>query len=583
MRREAGPQGLVEFLTVGKTARRMKNKLISACLLLDNSSRQKEIAMSIQRITIAIGLVCAIALLLSESSSGALPSNALGDESSPQARLSQSSGPNRIAHGSSTHLPVEASGSRLDAQGYEFGKAQWEPDGVSVCLAAGFQGAPHVTTDDAQGVIVAWADCRPSLADCDIYAQRIDIDGSALWQPDGVPVNSLQGDQLGPRVVGDGAGGALVAWSDYRNHTDSSVFAQRLDNAGNRLWASEGITVATGIGHQTVVQLIPDGVGGAFAIWQDWLGHPDMDKNLFVQRLDGEGTLLWSAPVTITDAPHEQFNAHAALDGAGGLLVTWGDSRDPEDANIYAQRVSADGAILWELNGVLVSADPALQRPGSIITDGIGGAYVTWYDFRANYNRADAYMQRLTAEGLRVWAADLPVVADSTYAEGPEVLVSDGSSGVIVISSRSTNGAVEVDILAQHVSSEGEFLWGAEPINITPWAKQQEFSVAVPDGQGGAYIAWIDKYTDSFAYDVWTQHLGADGSKLWPGHGVQAVGADGSQELLAIVSDSDSDNGFIVAWQDWRDSLGNPDLYVQHIVSSVGTRCFLPLVLRTAQ
>jgi hypothetical protein len=534
--------------------------------------------LSVQRITAAISLVCTVALLLSTSCSGVSSPYTPGDEAPHRTELSQSSSPNRIVQDSSARLPGEAVGIDYDAPVYEFGKVQWEPDGVPVCLGAGLQGAPHIAADGAQGAIVVWADCRPSLADCDIYAQRVDADGNVQWQPDGVPANSSQGDQLGPRIVSDGASGALMAWSDYRNQTDSSVFAQRLDSAGNQLWATEGITVATGTGHQSVVRLVPDGAGGAYVIWQDWLGRPDTDKDLFTQHLDAEGALLWSTPVTITAAPHEQFNAHAAPDDAGGLLVTWGDARDPEDADIYAQHVSADGAILWELDGVLVSGDPALQRPGPIIADGAGGAYVAWYDFRANYNRADAYLQRLTAGGARAWATDLPVVADRTYAEGPEGLVSDGNSGVIVIANRSTYGAVEVDVLAQHVSSEGEFLWGAEPINITPWANQQQLSVAVPDGQGGAYIAWIDKYSDLSAYDVWTQHLGPDGSKLWPGHGVQAVGADGRQGSLAIVSASD--NGFIVAWQDFRDSPENPDLYAQRIDRSIGARSFLPLVCK---
>jgi hypothetical protein len=557
------------------------DRFSSVCILPNDSGGQKETVVSVWRMVIAAGLACVLALLLIGLVLSVSLSDTFGSGATSQTWLSKDGDLDRTAQDAFARLHREASSSEFGVQSYEFGRAYWESDGVPVCLAAGFQGAPHATTDGAQGVIVVWADCRLTLPDCDIYAQRISADGIVLWQSDGVPVNSSQDDQLGPRVVGDGAGGALVVWSDYRNQVYYSVFAQRLDSAGNRLWTNEGITVATGTGHQTVVQLVPDGSGGAFVVWQDRLDRLDMDKNLFAQRLDGEGSLLWSVPTTITAASNEQFNAHAAPDGVGGLLVTWGDLRDPEDSNVYAQRISADGAVLWEPDGVLVSADPALQRPALIVPDGTGGAYVAWYDFRTNHNRADAYMQHLTADGMRAWVSDLPVVADPTYAEGPENLVSDGYGNVILIASRSTDGAAEVDVLAQRVSSAGEFLWGTEPINVTPWGKQQQFAVAVPDGQGGVYIAWIDKYTDSFAYDVWTQHLGADGTRLWLDHGAQAVGADGPQGLLAIVNDSG--NGFIVAWQDRRDSLENPDLYAQRIVNITGTRCFLPLIQNAAE
>ena len=469
----------------------------------------------------------------------------------------------------------------FNVQDYGLGKVYWEPDGTPLSIASGLQGIPHVTTDNAGGLIGAWADCRPSSTGCDIYAQRIGINGDVLWEVNGVPVNTAPDDQLGPRIVSDGTDGALVAWSDFRNGTNYSVYAQRLDSRGNHMWISDGITVAVGILNHIVLDLVPDTLGGAFVIWEEWRGYPATDVDLFAQRIDNQSRLLWSAPVTITAALNQQYFGDAAPDGAGGILVTWGDLRDAADPNIYAQRVSADGMVLWTLDGVLVSSDPALQRPGHIVSDGTGGAFIAWGDFRSNYNRADAYLQRLTSTGTRAWGSDLPVVANYDYPEGPTDLVSDGSGGVILIASRSIDGAVETDVLVQRINSAGELLWGTQPVNVTPWEAQQDFAVAIPDGEGGAFIAWIDKYTDYDACDVWTQHIGPNGSSLWPSHGVQAVGAVGPQWDLAIVDDSH--NGFIVAWQDLRNGRDNPDLYAQRIGHVPATRYFMPLIQKTAE
>jgi len=387
-------------------------------------------------------------------------------------------------------------------------------------------------------------------------------------------------DQAGPRIVSDNAGGALIAWSDYRNGMDQSVYAQRLDSLGRRLWISDGITVAAGIYNQTALELVPDHSGGAFVIWEEWYEHPITDVNLFAQHIDSQGYLLWSAPVTVTAAPNQQYYGDAAPDGAGGILVTWSDLRDAADPDIYAQRISADGIALWTPDGVLVSPDPALQRPGHIISDGSGGAYIAWYDFRSNYNLADAYLQRLTSVGAPAWDDDLPVVAHHDYGEGPDDLMPDGDGGAILMASRYLNGAAETDVMAQRVNGAGELLWGTEPVNITPWEVQQGFAVAASDGEGGAYVAWIDKYTDKPAYDVWTQHIGANGERLWPGHGVQAVGAPGPQGDMAIASDGH--NSFIVAWQDSRNDRDNPDLYAQRIGDVAVIRYFFPLVQKMA-
>ena len=190
----------------------------------------------------------------------------------------------------------------LGAQSYELGKAYWQPNGVPLCLAPGLQGIPHATSDSDGGLITAWSDCRPSLTGCDIYAQRIAEDGSVRWQVDGMSVSTAQDDQLGPRVVSDNEGGALMAWSDYRNAPDQSVYAKRLDSLGKRVWSSDGITVTIGSGNRAVLELVPDTLGGAFVVWEEWFGLPATDVNLFAQHMDNQGHLLWSAPVTVTAA-----------------------------------------------------------------------------------------------------------------------------------------------------------------------------------------------------------------------------------------------------------------------------------------
>jgi len=476
-------------------------------------------------------------------------------------------------------LLLDASSS--EAESTSFGRAIWESEGVPVSMAPGYQNAHQVTTDGEHGFIIVWADGRSSSMQYDVYAQRVRAEGEVSWQPDGMPVIVAEGNQIGPRIVSDETGGAIIAWSGYRGQNGYDVFAQRLDSNGDLLWLNSGITVTEGTNDQYLLNLVPDGVGGAFAIWEDWpeqIGGDvtQVDVNIFAQHLDNAGNLLWSSPVTLTTAPRLQYVSDVAPDVDGGFLATWCDLRNPEDA-IYAQRVSADGDILWEPDGALVSANPALQYPGPIVSDGAGWAYVAWHDFRTNHNRADVYLQHLSVDGFPGWATDLPVAANYDYAEGPDALVSDGSGGVLVIASRSADGAG--DVLAQRVNEAGELLWGAEPVNLTPWPAYQGLAVAVPDGQGGAYIAWLDTYFGSS--DVWAQHLAADGARLWSDHGVKMSGAAGSQQSLNATADGD--RGLIVAWQDGPHYPGDENnLYAQRAGDFGGYRYFLPMILKSS-
>src|SRR5207249_11853038 len=73
-------------------------------------------------------------------------------------------------------------------------------------------------------------------------------------------------------------------------------------------------------------------------------------------------------------------------DGSGGAIVVWQDSRNGSFEEVYAQRVSAAGAIApgWPADGKPVCSLPSapgltrysgyrVQRYSSVVTDGSGG------------------------------------------------------------------------------------------------------------------------------------------------------------------------------------------------------------------
>ena len=132
-------------------------------------------------------------------------------------------------------------------------------------------------------------------------------------------------------------------------------------------------------------------------------------------------------------------------------------------------------------------------------------------------------------------------------------------------------------MVAQRIGVDGQLIWGENPVNVTDWEAQQGFGRAVPDNNGGAYIVWIDAFSDEYSYDIWAQHLGSDGNLLWSEHGIQVVGEDGFQGLPTVISDNE--NGIIVAWRDYRFDPDVPDLYVQRVGDILlQNHYFLPIV-----
>ena len=68
-------------------------------------------------------------------------------------------------------------------------------------------------------------------ASFDIYVQRVSSAGVVAWTVSGVPLCALAGDQTGPALVLDGAGGAIVGWRDARSGA-GDVYARRITLAG---------------------------------------------------------------------------------------------------------------------------------------------------------------------------------------------------------------------------------------------------------------------------------------------------------------------------------------------------------------
>src|SRR5262245_22429953 len=95
--------------------------------------------------------------------------------------------------------------------------------------------------------------------------------------------------------------------------------------------------------------------------------------------------------------------AASISDGAGGTIVAWEEFRSATSYDIYAQKLNAAGATQWTAAGVAVCAAADFQQSPQLVSDGAGGAIVTWLDSRSG--AAHVYAQRVDAAGAPQWAA----------------------------------------------------------------------------------------------------------------------------------------------------------------------------------
>ena len=305
----------------------------------------------------------------------------------------------------------------------------WIVDGTAVCTAINNQWFPvGIAPDGAGGAIITWYDQRGGPSD--IYAQRVDNNGNMLWTANGLLVNGATGNQFDPAIISDGFGGAVIVWYDHRSLSSLDIYAQRVNSAGVLQWAAAGVEICTEDGDQRKPQLVTDGAGGAIIVWEDKRNGTDFD--IYAQRIEEGGGVQFAANgIAVCTESGEQERPRITFDGGARAIVTWDDDRG-SDLDIYAAMVDNFGNLPWAANGVDVCTASGNQLQPAIVTDGSSGAVIVWCDFRVSSIDAEIYAQRLSASSAGLWANDGIVVCSQPNNQRFPQIVSGGADHVII-------------------------------------------------------------------------------------------------------------------------------------------------------
>ncbi len=447
--------------------------------------------------------------------------------------------------------------------------ADWMVDGNAVSTDADLQMNPAIASDGGTGAIMTWQDRRDGTS-FNIYVQKFDASGNALWTPNGVAVCLEANDQADPRLVPDGAGGAIVVWEDARTSTNFDIFAQRVDADGVPQWATDGVPLCELDFNQHNPAIVSDDQGGAIIVWQDHRGGSTPD--VYAQRVDADGNPLWDADgVAVCTATRAQANPIAVADGAEGIIACWVDRRAGL-GDIYVQHVDADGNATWTANGVGVCTEQDDQSAPALVSDQLGGAYVAWADNRIG--DLDIYAQYVDFAGVAQWTSDGIAVCAQPLDQNRPVMVGDGLAtlaraavpgGAIVAWEDFRNG-LGSDIYAGHIDGAGNLAWIPNGVPLCTAPLDQIKPAITTDASHGAIVAWQD-HRPNYDTDIYARRIDENGSPQWEINGVRVCGASGSQyDPVAVFGDA---GAAIVVWEDLRS--GTYDAYANNALGAPTT------------
>ena len=208
------------------------------------------------------------------------------------------------------------------------------------------------------------------------WLERFSATGTLYWQQ--AFSAPLGADTRANAVAADGAGGCFVAgyttgelWGPATGPGDQDAWVIHYSASGNLQWFQKLAVV----GSNWAIDLASDGAGGVFVGGSGPAVGVDTE---WVARFDGTGQLLWQEG--IGGATGQLWGI--AADGAGGVVVA---ARVEEAVggphggltDIYLERIDGSGTTLWsrQLGG------PGADEPHAVAVDGSGRialAGMTW-------------------------------------------------------------------------------------------------------------------------------------------------------------------------------------------------------------
>ncbi len=233
--------------------------------------------------------------------------------------------------------------------------------------------------------------------------------------------------------------------------------------------------------------------------------------------------------------------------------------------NFVSVAAGAEGDRLWSTSVVI---DEGNQQDIDMVSDGAGGAIITYLDYDHYGDDIDVFVHHMDSQGHHVW--QLNVTSDS-YKECDPRIVSDGAGGVIIAwwlhdVSQSFYGSWTV--FAQRINSSGTVVWnvGGKAVSSAITFDVAKFPAMemASDGSGGAYIAFEGQS------GLCVTHIDYAGFLANPGlNGITLGGGASSGCSLSVAPDGHG--GVFVAWH-------NPDILVAIQRVNIGSNPSLPVL-----
>jgi len=330
-------------------------------------------------------------------------------------------------------------------------------------------------------------------------------------------------------------------WITEEGDTSWDLRAQKINTEGEFLWSDSGVVISdrrlrpddwASFG---VLEVVTDGEGGVIVIWRidfyeqdEWGSYVLVRTPRFAQRISADGELLWEPDSNLIQYPPHQI----VSDGEGGFITLTAPYN--QSPFMKYQRISHNGEPLWgdsgrrlELNVVGVNAIP----------DGFGGMVFSGQSAVDDHYQVRVF--RINADGDQLWGDGNGVVVKDVYYEQGRYLynnwIMQASDSVFFVHWKG-DGHEEPHPLIQAVTLNGELIWDWPGVTVCDADSIGHTMQGIGSVHSVIY-GWTGyRPGNEYGHAFYCQRLDVDGNRLWQNEGITLFNRSGIS-ISNVVTD----------------------------------------------
>ena len=271
---------------------------------------------------------------------------------------------------------------------------------------------------------------------------------------------------------------------------------------------------------------------------------------LILIAISGTAFAQWSSDsavnLSICDGSGDQAVPHIAITSDNYCYTGWYDTRSG-NYDVGLQLLDPDGMEQWDHNGIIVSSHPqnSWVMDWALITDSAGNAIVAFADIRGGNSNIHAY--KIDRDGNFLWGADGINITNNSDGKGPPSLV-ETNDGDIVVAWYASPSAGTPAIRVQRLSAAGAIQYEPNGIAVSEVVDTMPAGpVMAPSGVDGFILSYVPIYSFMDNRQIKAQLFNSSAQPVWTNY--LMVMDDGSVPMGHYFDMmSDNNDGAYFCW-----------------------------------